>query len=205
MRFFATCLVSTLLLSAIALVFPCSLLHAQSLPSAEIQIAGATAPAPEDLKDGARVLGFNEAGDMIELRAGSNDFVCLADNPFDDRFHAACYHNAMDPFMSRGRELKKEGADRNASRETRLKEIEAGTLKMPEAPAALYQLFGEASSLNLETGEVSEVRPLYVMYMPYATTETTGLSSQAPMQGAPWLMDAGLPWAHIMYSPGSGN
>ncbi|MEM8488239.1 MAG: hypothetical protein AAF564_21995 [Bacteroidota bacterium] len=205
MRFFATCLVSTLLLSAIALVFPCSLLHAQSLPAADIQIAGATSPAPEDLKDGAQVLGFNEAGDMIELRAGNNDFICLADNPFDDRFHAACYHNTMDPFMSRGRQLKKEGADRNTSRETRLNEIEAGTLKMPEEPAALYQLFGSASSLNLETGEVSDVRPLYVMYMPYATTESTGLSSQAPMEGAPWLMDAGLPWAHIMYSPASGN
>lgn len=205
MRFFATCLVTTLILTAIVLAFPCSLLHAQTLPAADIQIAGATSPAPADLKDGARVMGYNEAGDMIELRAGSNDFICLADNPFDDRFHAACYHNTMDPFMSRGRELKKQGADRNTSRETRLKEIEAGTLKMPEAPAALYQLFGGPTSLNLETGEVTEVRPLYVMYMPYATTESTGLSSQAPMEGAPWLMDAGLPWAHIMYSPASGN
>ena len=107
--------------------------------------------------------------------------------------------------MSRGRELKKEGLGRNESRETRLKEIEAGTLKMPEHPAALYQLFGGPASLNSETGEVTEVKSLYVMYMPYATTETTGLSSQAPMEGAPWLMDAGLPWAHIMYSPGTGN
>ena len=61
----------------------------------------------------------------------------------------------------------------------------------------------EAVVINLETGEVTDVRPLYVMYMPYATTESTGLSSQAPMEGAPWLMDAGLPWAHIMYSPGN--
>lgn len=205
MRFLATCLATTLIFTAIVLAFPCSLLYAQSLPSAEIQIAGATSPAPADLKDDAHVLGYNESGDMIELRAGSNDFICLADNPFDDRFHAACYHKSMDAFMSRGRALKKEGADRNTSRETRLKEIEAGTLKMPEAPAALYQLFGGPTSLNTETGEVSDVRPLYVMYMPYATTESTGLSSQAPMEGAPWLMDAGLPWAHIMYSPASGN
>jgi hypothetical protein len=180
-------------------------LYAQTAPSNDIQIAGATSPAPPDLKDDARVLGYNAEGNLIEIRAGSNDFTCLADNPFDERFHAACYKNTMEAFMSRGRELKKEGLGRNESRETRLKEIEAGTLKMPEHPAALYQLFGGPTSLNVETGEVSEVKSLYVMYMPYATTETTGLSSQAPMEGAPWLMDAGLPWAHIMYSPGVGN
>ena len=196
---------AVLLLLSGLLTFSSRTTSAQTLPSNEIQIAGAVSPAPSDLKDDARVLGYNADGDMIEIRSGSNDFTCLADNPFDDRFHAACYKNTMDAFMSRGRALKKEGKNRNESREIRLKEIEAGTLKMPEEPAALYQLFGQASSLNLETGEVSDVRPLYVMYMPYATTESTGLSTQAPMEGAPWLMDAGLPWAHIMYSPAAGN
>ncbi len=178
---------------------------AQDVPSNEIQIAGATAPAPADLKEGARVLGYNAAGDMIEIRAGSNDVTCLADNPFEERYHAACYQNSMDAFMARGRELKKQGMGRNEVKAARLEEIEAGKIKMPEEPAALYQLFGSAASFNLETGEVSDVRPLYVMYMPYATTESTGLSSQAPMEGAPWLMDGGTPWAHIMYSPGTGN
>ena len=178
-------------------------LFGQQVPSNEIQIAGATAPAPVDLKDEARVLGYNGEGQMVELRSGANDFTCLADNPFDERFHAACYHNTIDPFMARGRELREEGMGRDEIRAKRLEEIEAGTLKMPEAPAALYQLFGSANSLNQDTGEVTDVRPLYVMYMPYATTESTGLSSQAPMEGAPWLMDAGMPWAHIMYSPGN--
>ncbi len=197
---------STIQLAIFSLLLICaSPLMAQTLPSNDIQIAGATSPAPADLKDDARVLGYNADGDLIEIRSGSNDFTCIADNPFDERFHAACYKNTMDAFMSRGRELKKEGLGRDQSREMRMKEIEAGKIKMPENPAALYQLFGPASSLNLETGEVSDVRPLYVLYMPYATTETTGVSSQAPTEGAPWLMDAGLPWAHIMYSPGSGN
>ncbi len=176
---------------------------AQEVPTKDIQIAGATSAAPVDLKDGARVLGYEADGEMTELRSGSNDFTCLADNPFDDRFHAACYHNSIDPFMARGRELRNDGMGRDEIRAQRLKEIEAGDLKMPEQPAALYQLFGSANSLNTETGEVTGVRPLYVMYMPYATTETTGLSSKAPQEGAPWLMDAGMPWAHIMYSPGN--
>ncbi|MDZ4699879.1 MAG: hypothetical protein SH809_09260 [Rhodothermales bacterium] len=180
--------------------------RAQTLPSPDIQIAGAVSPLPENLKAGATVLGYDASKALVTLREGNNEMICLADNPFDDRFQAACYAASLEPFMARGRQLVAEGADRGVSRDLRLKEIEAGTLKMPEAPAALYQLFGQADSFNLATGELTNVRPLYVMYIPYATTETTGLSTEPPMPGAPWLMDAGLPWAHIMYSPAqSGN
>ena len=174
---------------------------AQSTPSHEVQIAGALSPAPGDLKDGARVLGYNDSGELVELKPGSNDFTCLADTPDDDRFHAACYHNSLEPFMTRGRELRKEGKGRDESRSIRLQEIERGDLEMPAHPTALYQLFGKKDAINLETGEVQNTRPLYVMYIPYATTESTGLSTEPLMPGAPWLMDAGLPWAHIMYSP----
>ena len=187
---------------SVIIVLCATTLYAQA-PLADIQIAGAVSPLPDDLKDGARVLGYTDDGDLVELRAGTNDITCLADDPADDRFHAACYQNTLEPFMARGRALRKEGKGREEIRTIRLQEIEAGTLQMPEAPAALYQLFGDASSFDTSTGTVENARPLYVMYLPYATTESTGLSSQPPMPGAPWLMDAGLPWAHIMYSPGN--
>ncbi|MEZ4698877.1 MAG: hypothetical protein R2834_00995 [Rhodothermales bacterium] len=175
---------------------------AQSVPPPAIQIAGAVSPLPDDLKDGAAVLGYGATGeDLITLREGTNEMICLADKPGDDRFQAACYARSLEPFMARGRELAKEGKDRGASRDIRRQEVEAGTLRMPDGPAALYQLFGQADSFNTTTGEVTNVRPLYVMYMPFATTESTGLSAEQPMPGAPWLMDAGMPWAHIMYSP----
>lgn len=192
------------LLLAILLLSPLTS-QAQDVPKPEVQIAGALSPAPSDLKDGARVLGFNDSGEMIELRAGSNGFICLADNPTDNRFHASCYHETLEPFMSRGRQLRAEGKGRDENRNIRLEEIKRGDLKMPAEPAALYQLFGSQEALNAETGEVSNVNPLYVMYIPYATTETTGLSSEPLMPGGPWLMDAGKPWAHIMYSPGQAN
>lgn len=191
------------LISIFVLIFVLSpgRLYAQAFPSEEVQIAAAVSPLPQDLQEGAAVMGYKSDGSMTMLKEGTNDMICIADNPGDDRFHAACYQLALDPFMSRGRQLASEGKSRDENRATRKAEIEAGTLSVPDGPAALYQLFGEASSLNLDTGEVSNVRPLYVMYIPYATTESTGLSSQAPMPGAPWLMDAGEPWAHIMYSP----
>lgn len=173
----------------------------QSLPPADIQIAGAVSPLPGNLKDGARVLGYSASHELITLREGTNEMICIADDPRDDRFHAACYAKSLEPFMARGRELAGEGKDRGASRQIRKEEIEAGTLKMPDGPAALYQVFGQSDSFDTTSGEVTDVRPLYVIYMPYATTESTGLSSEPPMPGAPWLMDAGMPWAHIMYSP----
>ena len=180
-------------------------IQAQELPSTEIQIAGALSPAPGNLKDEATVLGFNAEGDMVTLREGENGFICLADNPNDERFHASCYHDTLEPFMARGRELRKEGKGRDENRAIRLEEIKRGQLAMPDQPAALYQLFGPTSVFNLETGTVEGANPLYVMYIPYATTESTGLSSEPLMPGGPWLMDAGLPWAHIMYSPGQAN
>ena len=174
---------------------------AQEIPPANIQISGALSPAPANLKDGARVFGFDESGVMVELRKGTNEFTCLADKPGDDRFHASCYHNSLEPFMARGRALRSEGKGRDESRDIRKMEIEAGTLPMPTHPTALYQLFGAKDALNMESGEVSNTNPLYVMYIPYATTETTGLSTEPLREGSPWLMDAGLPWAHIMYTP----
>lgn len=180
-------------------------LHAQSIPSAEVQIAGALSPAPSDLKEGAKVLGFDKNLNMVELRPGSNGFICLADNPLDNRFHASCYHESLEPFMARGRALRAEGKGRDENRSIRFEEIKRGELSMPSEPAALYQLFGQKEALNMETGEVENVNPLYVMYIPYATTESTGLSAEPLMPGGPWLMDAGLPWAHIMYSPGQAN
>lgn len=195
----------TWILAAILLLIPTSLSFGQDVPSADVQIAGALSPAPDDLKEGAQVLGFNDSGVMIELRPGNNGFICLADNPMDERFHASCYHESLEPFMSRGRALRAEGKGRDENRNIRLEEIKRGQLEMPSEPAALYQLFGKKEALNMETGEVSNVNPLYVMYIPYATTESTGLSSQPLMPGGPWLMDAGQPWAHIMYSPGQAN
>lgn len=169
-------------------------------PTPQQQVQAAIAAAPEGLRDGASVLGYDEAGELISLREGSGQLVCLADDPADDRFHAACYHASLDPFMVRGRALKKEGYDGAARDSIRRAEIEAGTLPMPEQAAALYALSGPANSFDAATGEVDGARPLYVVYLPFATEASTGLPPSAP-PGQPWLMEPGTPWAHIMIVP----
>lgn len=163
-------------------------------------IAATIAPLPPEHRDGAEVRSWTDEGELIVVREGTSAMVCLADQPGDDRFHAACYHRALEPFMARGRELKADGLSRDAVQSTREEEIEAGTLRMPDHPAALYSLTGPADSYDPETREVVGASPLYVIYMPYATAATTGLPESAP-RGQPWLMNAGKPWAHVMLIP----
>ena len=160
-------------------------------------MAGAVTPAPEDLRDGATILGYADDHQLITLREGTGDLVCLADDPRDERFHAACYFKSLDPFMARGRELKAQGVERDQIRSRREKEIAEGTLEMPSGPTALYSYTGPAGSFDPVTGTVRGANRVHVVYIPYATPESTGLSP-TPATGTPWLMNPGKPWAHIM-------
>ncbi len=173
-----------------------------NIPTADQQIQAAISPAPEAMQDGAKVLGYNELGEMVTLRRGSNELICLADNPNDDRFHVACYHHELEPFMKRGRELRAKGKSGDKMNEVRKKEIESGELSMPEQPTTLYSLTGEKNGWDYTTNTLRSARPLYVVYIPYATVESTGLAASPVSRGAPWLMDAGKPWAHIMVGTG---
>ncbi len=161
------------------------------------QIAEAVAALPAEMRGGAAVLGYRNGDRLVELRDGTNGMICLADRPGDEDFHVACYHESLEPFMARGRELRTEGKNQDEVRQVRGEEIEAGTLAMPDHPATLYSLTG--GTLNPETGEVEGARGLYVVYVPYATEATLGIPT-APSRGRPWLMFPGTPWAHIMIS-----
>lgn len=163
-------------------------------PPAPQQIAGAVSPLPEAMRDGATVLGYRR-GRLVELRQGTNEMICLADDPGQAGFHAACYHRDLEPFMARGRELRAEGAERPAIDSVREAEIESGALAMPREPRALYSLSSK-QEFDPATGTAPESSGLQVVYMPYATEESTGISA-TPGPG-PWLMFPGRPWAHLM-------
>ena len=165
--------------------------------NADEQIAGAVLPAPEDMREGAMVYGYDADGQLVTIREGTNDLICLADKPGDDQFHAACYHKSLEPYMARGRELRAEGVDRQESFRIRHEEAEAGTLTMPSEPAAVYNLGGPLDTFDPATATVG----LYALYIPYATQASTGIPEQPIAPGAPWIMRAGTPSAHIMISP----
>ncbi len=170
-----------------------------SLPTAEQQVAAAVQPLPESLRAGATVLGYRTAGRLETLRQGTNGMICLADDPADDRFHVACYAASMDPFMARGRALRAEGVSATQIDSVRFREVREGKLRVPNV-AALWSLSGPATSWDPATGVVSGARPLYVIYIPFATEASTGIPA-TPSQGTPWLMHPGTPKAHVMFVP----
>jgi len=173
--------------------------QAPAIPPAAQQVAAAVLPLPDSMRAGAGVLGYDLGGRLVRLREGTNHMLCLADDPRDDRFHVACYHDSMDPFMARGRELRAQGLRPEAVDSMRNADVYAGRVRMPPV-AALYSLTGPAGSFDPATNTAHGVRPLYVVYIPFATEASTGLSAQ-PQEGAPWIMSPGTPHAHIMLIP----
>jgi hypothetical protein len=191
------------LLSAGLVLLP-AILVAQAPPAvrpAAEQIAGAVIPLPAEMRAGATVLGYDAKGAMVPLKQGTGEMICLADNPADTLFHAACYHKSMEPFMARGRSLRAEGIRGPQVDTVRFREVREGKLAMPTKPAALWQITGPHSAIDITNqSHAASIRPLYVVYMPGATTESTGIPAK-PAAGVPWLMFPGTPKAHIMFTP----
>lgn len=170
-------------------------LVAQPAPPAE-QIAMTLLAAPKDRRDGAGVLGYNAEGKVVTLKAGTNDLLCLADDPAVKGISVACYHKDLEPFMARGRELAIQYKGQ-ARHEQRWKEVDDGKVKMPKEPRMLYVLTG--TSFDAAKGELVDAYLRWVIYTPYATPESTGLTTKAGSE--PWLMYPGTAGAHIMISP----
>ncbi len=173
--------------------------HAQ-VPSRAEQLGSAVLAAPEAMRQSARVLGYDADSKVVTLREGTNELVCLADNPANEGWSVACYHTSLDPYMARGRELNAEGVTNPGERNARRwEEMETGTLAKPDPMAALYVLHG--GGFDPAIGEVKNPFMRWVFYLPGATGETTGLPIVPSGPGAPWLMFPGTQGAHIMVTP----
>ena len=163
------------------------------------QVASAVLALPVQFRADARVLGYKSGSkELVPLRDTKGSFTCLATQP-DEPLHLACYHNSLEPFMARGRQLRANGVKDAMVDTARFAEVMSGKLAMPKQPATLYQLFGGSydAAANIVTG----ARPLFVIYISGATSATTGLPDRPANAGEPWIMFAGTPKAHIMLNP----
>lgn len=175
--------------------------YAQTVPSAEVQIRSAVMAAPVELRNGAMVYGYSAKGEFEILRKGTNGMVCLADDPSQKGFSVSCYHKDLDPFMERGRVLKKEGKSQTDIFNIREAEVKSGKLAMPKQPTSLFAYSTSDEKFDTTTGEVKDGYLRYVIYIPFATAESTGLPLKPDVPGMPWLMDPGTHRAHIMITP----
>ncbi len=179
----------------LVLVFPAGVAGQEK--SVDRQIAEAVTPLAEDARADATVYGYQPGSKLAAIiRRGSNNFVCLADAPGDERFQISCYHKGLDPFMAMGRKLRAEGMEQTDVVERRMQAIEAGDLVIP-SNSVLYSYFG-MGAINPSTGVPDSVATLSVLYVPGATAESTGLPERPGGTGEPWLMESGKHRAHIM-------
>jgi hypothetical protein len=188
-------------LLSLSLSLSASICCAQNVPSADVQVKTAVLAAPAELREGAAVYGYSANGMFEVLRKGTNSMVCLADDPAQKDFSVSCYHKDLDPFMERGRVLKKEGKSQTDIFNIREAEVKAGKLIMPKQPATLFVYSTSGEKYNTTTGEIQDGYLRYVIYIPFATAESTGLPLKPDVAGMPWLMDPGTHRAHIMISP----
>lgn len=170
---------------------------AQKIPPADWQIKTALMAVPSDYRDGARVYGYDQSGNLVTLREGTNAYIALADNPDNENFSTAAYHKDLEPFMARGRQLRAEGKAADEIFKIREQEVRDGKLSMPDK-ATLCVFSG---SVNAETGEIENPYVRYVFYVPFATGASTGLPTTPTPPGHAWLMDPGTHRAHIMITP----
>ena len=135
------------------------------------QVAAATLPLPDSMRAGAAVLGYKTpGGPLVQIRTGTNEMICLTDDPSAEGYAAHCYHNSLAQFMLRGRELRAAGiTKRSAVDSARLAEITAGTLKMPTGAAALYSLYADTLNFDPAAGRPKNASKLLSLYVPYAT------------------------------------
>jgi hypothetical protein len=173
----------------------------KAIDSDEALIATALMAAPRESRKGCKVIGFNMAGEFVTLKEGDNEFICLADNPNLKGFSSACYHKDLEPFMARGRELKSEGKTRKEIFDIREAEVKSGKLVMGKAGSTLHIYYGSGTLYEPETSVVAGAQYRYVVYMPWATSESTGLPEIPMDRNHPWIMNPGTHKAHIMITP----
>lgn len=171
-----------------------------AVEGSEAAIRAAVAALPPDLREAAAVKAFDADGTLVLVRRGTNGLTCLTDDPSDDRFQVACYHDSLEPYMARGRALRAEGMTGPDNLQQRHAEADAGLLSMPDGPASVYTMGGDSDAWDPETGEVDETRVgrVYSIYIAGATEVSTGLSTTPLEAGAPWIMRPGTPSSHVM-------
>ncbi|GEO11585.1 hypothetical protein SAE01_40810 [Segetibacter aerophilus] len=168
-------------------------------PDAQIKLA--LLSAPEDKREGATVMGYSATKELTVLRKGTNELICLADDPDQPGFSAACYHKDLEPFMQRGRDLKKQGKKGDDIFKLREEEVKAGKLAMPKQPSTLFVYSASKEDYDEGGGGVKNGYLRSVIYIPYATAESTGLPLKPAAPGLPWIMNPGTHGAHIMINP----
>lgn len=186
----ATAVACALLLAGATTLVPGTASAQSGESSVDEQVERALMAAPERMRDGATVIGFDEDGSSVVLREGSNGLMCWdsSDEPGrQGRFSAQCTSENNRARVEQNHRVVNSGTPDEVQR--RFEELEeSGEREVAEYGTLYYHLIGD----DAETGRLH-----VTVAVPYATPESIGLPTERRPAGL-WLMDAGTSGAHLM-------
>jgi hypothetical protein len=153
---------------------------AHKMSTAEV-IRSATSAGPRSISDNATVMAADDSGKMVKIRAGTNGWTCIPDEPTTP---------GLDPMC-----IDKSG----------MEWVSALIGKKPKptntAPGLIYMLQGgsDISATNpfATTTDHYVSSPAHFMIMWPYDAKTTGFAT-TPKKTGSWIMWAGTPYAHLM-------
>lgn len=146
-------------------------------PEASVQIAGAVMAVPEELRAGAAVLGRNAQGVMVKLREGSNELVCLIATRQTD-VQRGLLSQGFGTVHGARAGVGGAAGDRAEAGGPAIPGDRRGQAGDAREPRTLYVLTVRRCGGRGGSRFVSTV----VIYIPYATAQSTGLSTK-PTRG----------------------
>lgn len=144
-------------------------------------IRSATAAGPRSISDNATVMAADASGKMVQIRAGTNGWTCIPDEPSTP---------GVDPMC-----IDKQG----------MEWVQSLIAKKPKptntGPGLIYMLQG-GSDLSATDPFATKTdhyisSPAHFMVMWPYDAKTSGFST-TPKKTGSWIMWAGTPYAHLM-------
>jgi len=153
---------------------------AHKMSNAEI-IRSATSAGPHSISDHAAVMAADASGKMVQIRAGTNGWTCIPDEPSTPGLDPMCI-------------------DKNG-----MEWVSALIAKAPKpkntAPGLIYMLEGGSDisatdPFATKTDHYVSSPAHYMIMWPY-DAKSTGFAT-TPKKTGTWIMWAGTPYAHLM-------
>lgn len=155
------------------------------------RVAQAVIPLPPDLQEGAGVYEYDDNGNRVTLREGSNHVECL---PKDENGFTMCWPTSTAARRDLSAKLSATGLS-GAELQAALAQAEAdGKVEPFPVGTMLYRAYDKDDRIQL----------LWVMLLPGAASDAMGMSTLSQRdnalagQGKPWMMREGTPGAHLM-------
>lgn len=157
-------------------------------PAPTDRVSLAMSAAPAAIASAARIVDFDEAGNMVEVRAGTNGWMCLPDDPGTPGEDPMCLDQAWQQWLD-SYVKKTPPAIASVGISYMLK---GGRVPSNTDPFATEPAAGE--SWIEDTGHIMIVVP--------DVRQLEGMSTD-PASGRPYVMWKGTPYAHIMVPTGT--